>query len=93
MTPRYPIDLLLRTGFRHLVTETNAEAGIARIQELTGQALPDTALYEAVAACLREGLIREPVRLPEGALHCHWRLELTPQGVAARALLQTHGAH
>jgi hypothetical protein len=36
-----------------------------------------------VAACLRDGLIREPVRLPEGALQCHWHLELTPKGVAA----------
>ena len=39
------------------------------------------------------GLIREPVRIPEGALHCHWRLELTPAGVvAARALSQPSGA-
>ena len=27
-------------------------------------------------------------RLPEGSLQCHWRLELTPAGVArARALI------
>jgi hypothetical protein len=42
---------------------------------------------DAVAACLREGLIREPVRLPEGALQCHWHLELTPNGVVAARLL------
>ena len=39
------------------------------------------AFCDAVAACLREGLIREPIRLPEGALQCHWHLELTPKGV------------
>jgi hypothetical protein len=79
---------LLRTALRHLVTEANADAGVARLQELTGGVFSDRALHEAIAACLRRGLIREPVRLPEGALHCHWRLELTPQGVAAaRALM------
>ena len=49
----------------------------------------DRTLHDALAACLRDGLIREPVRLPEGALQCHWRLELTPKGVAAgRALVE-----
>ena len=33
-------------------------------------------------SALRDGLIREPIRLPEGALQCHWHLELTPKGVA-----------
>jgi hypothetical protein len=37
---------------------------------------------------LHERLIQEPIRLPEGALQCHWHLELTPKGVqVARALL------
>ena len=79
--------LLLRTAFENFIAEANAEAGFARIQELNGQAVSDEALHEALADCLRDGLIREPVRLPAGALHCHWRLELT-----ARGLLQTHGA-
>ena len=48
----------------------------------------DAVAHLLVAACLRDGLIREPVRLPAGALQCHWRLELTPDGVAAaRALI------
>jgi hypothetical protein len=47
------------------------------------------AFCDAVATCLRDGLIREPIRLPEGALQCHWHLELTPKGVAAaRELLR-----
>ena len=88
-----PVALLLRTAFQHLVTDANAEAGVARIQELTGQVCPDHALHQALADCLRDGLIHEPIRLPAGALHCHWRLELTARGVlAARGLLPTDEA-
>lgn len=82
--------LLLRTAYQHLVAEPDVDAGVRRIQELTGGLCSDRALHEAMAACLRNNLIREPVRLPAGALHCHWRLELTPEGVeAAKTLLQT----
>jgi hypothetical protein len=77
------VALLLQTAFHHLVTEANVEAGVARIQELTGKIASEQELHDALAACLHDGLIREPVRLPEGALQCHWRLELTPKGVAA----------
>ena len=85
--------LLLRTAFQHPITETNAEAGVARIQELTGQVCPDHVLHQGLADCLRDGLIHEPIRLPAGALQCHWRLELTARGVlAARSLLPTDGA-
>jgi hypothetical protein len=82
--------LLLRTALRHLVAEPDADAGVLRIQEITGGICSDRALHEAISDCLRKNLIHEPVRLPAGALHCHWRLQLTPDGVeAARALLQT----
>jgi hypothetical protein len=81
---------LLRTALQHLVTEPNVDAGVSRLQELTGGVFSDRALHEAIAACLRKNLIHEPVRLPPGALHCHWRLELTPEGVeAARVPPQT----
>ena len=87
------VDDILRIAFRHLVTEANVEAGVARIQELTGRVLLDTVLHDALAASLRDGLIREPIRLPTGALHCQWRLELTARGVvAARGLLPADGA-
>ena len=75
--------LVLRMGFQHRIHEPNAEAGVARIQALAEPHATSLALHEALAACLRENLIHEPVRLPEGALQCHWRLELTPKGVAA----------
>ena len=75
--------LLLTTAFRHQINEPNIEAGHARFAELVGQDIGIDAFCDAVAACQRDGLIREPIRLPEGALQCHWHLELTPKGVAA----------
>ena len=91
MPPDLPPDfagLLLATAFRHQINEPNIEMGFERFIALTGRAVTYDAFCEAVAACLRDGLIREPIRLPEGALHCHWHLELTPDGVAqARAVI------
>jgi hypothetical protein len=75
--------LLLATAFRHVISEANIEAGFARFQAITGASLTIDAFAAAVAESQREGLIREPIRLPEGALQCHWHLELTPEGVAA----------
>ncbi len=84
------VALLLATAFRHVINEPNIEAGYERFGELTCNAMDEEAFREAVAAALRNGLIREPIRLPEGALQCHWRMELTAEGVAAaRALLGT----
>jgi hypothetical protein len=72
----------------HRIVEPNIEAGYARFVELVNEPVGYDAFQSAVAACLRDGLIHEPVRLPEGALQCHWHLELTPKGVeTARALL------
>lgn len=82
--------LLLAVAFRNVINEPNIEAGFARFAELTGAAFTYDAFCDSVAAGLRDGLIREPIRLPEGALQCHWHLELTPKGVAAaRAVRQT----
>jgi hypothetical protein len=72
---------LLTTAFRHRINEPNIEAGFERFVALNGQTVTYDAFCDAVAACQRDGLIREPIRLPEGALHCHWHLELTPAGV------------
>ena len=83
-----PRTLLLTTAFRHRISESNIEAGFDRFAALTGGAIDGDEFRDAVAACLRDGLIREPIRLPEGALQCHWHLELTPAGVvAARGLI------
>ena len=81
--------LLLRVAFRHVVNEPTIEAGYARVASLCEDPPGYDAFCDAVADCLRDQLIREPIRLPEGALQCHWHLELTPAGVdAARALLR-----
>jgi hypothetical protein len=78
-----PKALLLITAFRHQINEPNIEAGFDQFIRLTRQPVTLDLFCDAVATCLREGLIREPIRLPEGALQCHWHLELTSAGVAA----------
>jgi hypothetical protein len=78
---------LLRAALTHFVSAPSAEAGQAEIERLTGAVFDPAAFAEAVAGLLRDRLIREPVRLEPQALQCHWRLELTPDGVAlARTL-------
>ena len=80
--------LLLRTALTATIDEPSVEAAFARFQALAGGALDVEAFHDAVAACLREGLIHEPLRLDEQSLHCHWRLVLTSKGVA-RARTET----
>ena len=75
------VALLLTTSFRHVINEPNIESGYARFNEVAAEPIDETAFRNAVAAALRDKLIREPIRLPEGALQCHWHLELTPKGV------------
>jgi hypothetical protein len=74
---------VLAVAFRQVINESNIEAGFERIAALTGNTLRYDEFCDAVATCLRDGLIREPIRLPKGALQCHWHPELTPNGVAA----------
>jgi hypothetical protein len=86
-------DPLLRIGFRHRIVEPNVEAGLERFAELTRAALTEAEFHAAIAFCLARGLIRDPVRLPEGALQCHWHFELTPAGIeAARRVFDDGGS-
>jgi hypothetical protein len=82
--------LLLITAFRNVINEPNVEGAHARFEAIAGGAVEYEAFREAVDAALRELLIHEPVRLPEGALQCHWHLELTPKGAAAARALLDH---
>jgi hypothetical protein len=75
--------LLLRTALHHRISEPNIETGFARFCALSPQPIDYATFCDVIAECLREGLIYEPIRLPEGALQCHWHLELTPAGVKA----------
>jgi hypothetical protein len=84
---------LLSTAFRHTINESNVEAGFARFAALSDHDIGFDAFCEAVAKCQRDGLIREPIRLPAGALQCHWHLELTPAGVAAARQLPAAGTN
>ena len=59
MDARY---LLLTTAFRHQINEPNIEAGFERFSALAGVRLAYDSFCDTVAACLREGLIREPIR-------------------------------
>jgi hypothetical protein len=77
-----PRTLLLTAAFRHVINEPNIEAAFEQFVTLSGRIVSYDTFCNAVAECIRDGLIREPIRLPEGALQCHWHLELTPKGVA-----------
>jgi len=78
-----PAETVLFSAWKGAVTADNAEDGFARIRAITGSAMSNAEIADAVADCLRRRLIREPVRLPEGALQCHWTLELTQAGADA----------
>jgi hypothetical protein len=78
-----PRALILTTAFRHVINEPNIEAGFAQFAALTDRIVTYDTFCRAIAECIHDGLIREPIRLPEGALQCHWHLELTPDGVTA----------
>jgi hypothetical protein len=73
---------LLAVALRNVISEPNIEAGHERFVVLAGTDISYDAFCDAVAAALCDGLIYEPIWLPEGALQCHWHLELTSKGVA-----------
>ena len=56
--------LVLLIAFRYSMTEPNAESGFERMQSIACHNVDPTAFHDALAACLRDGLIRDPVRLP-----------------------------
>ncbi len=71
MSPRDAVLIAARIG-----TEADtAEEGFTNIRALTGTTFSNTELAEAVAAAVRDGFIRDPVRLLSGALQCRWQLE------------------
>jgi hypothetical protein len=72
---------ILLVALRNSIDEPNIETAFERIQKITNPALDYAAFRDAIDLCLRDGLIRDPIRIEEGALQCHWKLELTPKGV------------
>jgi hypothetical protein len=82
------VNVILVVAFKNRIVEPNVEAGFERFTSLTNGAITETEFHAAVANCLARHLIREPIRLPEGALQCHWHFELTPAGIdAARQII------
>src|SRR5215213_11779641 len=66
-----PKSLLLRTAFHHAINEPTPEAGFERFSALTGSVLEYNLFQDTVADCVAGRLVKDPVRLTEGALHCH----------------------
>ena len=75
--------LLLVVAFRHQPREADSAAGQARVEEIAGRQIDAGEFASAIRRLVAADLIHDPVFLPAGALQCHWRLEPTPQGVAA----------
>jgi hypothetical protein len=81
------LDTLLRIAFHGGITAPDAESGIEQLAARAGRDAGTGEWRAAVAEAIAAGYIHDPVRLPAGALQCHWHLELTPAGVeAARRL-------
>jgi hypothetical protein len=80
--------LLLLIAFRHQCRGADSAAGQARVETIAGRQFDAAEFAAAVRRLTTAGLIHDPVFLPAGALQCHWRLEPTPEGVAAvRAMI------
>lgn len=78
---------LLLIVFRHRIREPDLETGISRLAETAGGSVTPDEWRAAVAQAVAAGTVHDPVRLPPGALQCHWHLELTAAGVAAARAL------
>lgn len=74
---------VLQVAFHQRLTAPDADTGLGLLAQAAGRTAEPDAWRAAVAEAVFDGLLHDPVRLPEGALQCHWHLELTPKGVAA----------
>lgn len=81
------VDVMLKLLLRQPIIAPDADAGIDILVAKAGSCTTPNDWRAAVAAALAAGYIQEPVILSHGALHCHWRLELTPFGIEAAARL------
>jgi hypothetical protein len=85
-----PMDVagLLHLAYRRPITAANADEAFRKVQDIAAIPADPASFHAAVAEAMAAGLIADPVVLPAGALQCHWRLQLTPAGLArARALI------
>ena len=75
-------DLLLEIFDQAIIAET-MEAGLDMLADRLASDASRAVLAGVVQDAVAAGLMHDPVRLPPGALHCHWHLELTPRGQQA----------
>ncbi len=78
--------MILAVASRHRINAPDFDAGHERFVALSGMSVSAQEFQDAVASCVADRLVFDPVRLPEGALQCHWHLEPTEAG---RALVAT----
>ncbi len=83
---------LLLVIFRQRITTPDGDAGLAHLAASSDREASVEEWRTAVGDALAAGYVHDPVRLPAGALQCHWHLELTPEGVeVARRLRSAKG--
>jgi hypothetical protein len=71
----------------HRIGEPESDCGFDRLIALLGGDPTKDEMRQAAANVVTDGYIHDPVRLPAGALQCHWHLELTPHVGVLRARL------
>lgn len=76
-------DPLLRIVLARPIIADTMEEGLDILAQRLGGNLPRATIAAAVQEAVADKLAYEPVRLPPGALQCHWHLELTPRGQEA----------
>jgi hypothetical protein len=75
-------DLLLEILDQAVIADT-MEDGLDMLAHRLGTDASRAILAGVVQNAVAAGLLHDPVRLPPGALHCHWHLELTSRGQQA----------
>lgn len=80
-------DALLRAVLARPIIADTMEDGLDVLIERLGGEMSRAIVAATVQEVVASGLAYEPVRLPPGALQCHWHLELSPRG--QEAALQT----
>jgi hypothetical protein len=83
MTDKPTLDELLPEIFDQGIIADTMEDGLDMLAERLGTDVSRAVLAGVVQDAVAAGLLHDPVRLPPGALHCHWHLELTPRGQQA----------
>jgi hypothetical protein len=76
-------DALLRVVLARPIIADTMEDGLDVLIKRLGGGISRATVVAVVQEVVASGLAYEPVRLPPGALQCHWHLELSPRGQEA----------